>query len=77
MQLLEPAGKKHSLSLRVLRGYKGGWGLPVTLLRASLWGIKSAERKVEPKGGREREREEGKGEEEGREEEREDEEDQS
>lgn len=49
----------------------------MTLLRASLWGIKSAERKVEPKGGREREREEGKGEEEGREEEREDEEDQS
>ena len=29
----------------------------MTLLRAGLWGIKSAERKVEPKGGRERERE--------------------
>lgn len=75
MELLEPAGKKHSLSLRVPRGYEGGCGLPAMLLRVGLWGIKSAERKVEPKwGGRERE---GKGEGEGGEEDREDEEDQS
>lgn len=40
--------------MRVLRGYEGGWGLPVALLTEGLWGIKLIERKVEPKGVRER-----------------------
>lgn len=55
VELLKPAGKKQSLSLRILRRYEGGWGLPA-LLRVGLWGAKSTERKVEPKGGRERKR---------------------
>ena len=78
MELLKPAGKKQSLSLRILRRYEGGWGLPV-LLRVGLWGnkVNRKEGRVngregeEEKKGREREREGRK------EEERKDEEDQS